>query len=185
MPFCQRFRYLFRMIINYVLCIIFVALNLNNMNDTIKNQAKQEFVENTAFVLVQHLKNALEVRKKIGQKVGMHSRFMENMVHPEDFFLLCGESQEVKDGHPKHREHIVPCVVLLNQSIDLIRKGKDLKYIAQLFAKHWKVAYISKAQQSHLDGKLGLRTSMPQGWDFENGDTFARLKSAGIELLPI
>jgi hypothetical protein len=54
--------------------------------------------------------------------------------------------------------------------------------VARLLAKHWKVALITKEEQRRLDFELGLKSSMPAGWTFEKGDTFARLNVAGITL---
>ena len=56
--------------------------------------AKQEFVYDIALVCVQHLRNALKFKENTGEQMGGHSRFMENLVHPEDYFLLCGKSKE-------------------------------------------------------------------------------------------
>lgn len=143
---------------------------------------KKQFVYDTALVCVQHLKNVQKYHQKSGEGGGMHSKFMERLLHPEEIFILCGQSQEVIDGKPSHPEHIVPCAVLRDETLRLLGAGKDIEYIAKLFAKHWKIAYISKDEAKKLDGKLGLKSKMPESWCFEKGDTFARLEVAGIKL---
>ena len=148
---------------------------------------KEQFVYDTALVCVQHLKNALKYRKESGDGGGIHSRLMEDLLHPEEHFILCGQSQEVIDGKPSRKEHVVPCVVLVDKTLRLLNAGKDIEYIAKLFAKHWKVARISKDEARFIDSKKGanLKKRMPEGWCFEKGDTLARLKAAGIQLHPV
>ena len=139
-------------------------------------QNKNSFMK--PLCCVQHLRNAIKFQK------ATHSRFMENLAHPEDYFLLCGESKKYRaEGGKKYNEHIVPLVVLRDQSKRLIEEGKDDEYIAKLFAKHWKLAHITKDEAAIMDKKLGLKSRMPDGWSFEEGNTFARLEAASIELI--
>lgn len=144
--------------------------------------SNEDFVYKTALVLLSHLKNCIESGNE-----GIHSRLFSHILHPEKNYILCGQSQEVIDNAPIHPEHVVPCAVLRDESFRLLKEGKDLNLIASLLTKHWKLAYISKDQASFLDSKdkLNLKYTMPEGWCFEHGDTFARLEKAGIKLLPL
>lgn len=142
---------------------------------------KRESVYRASLLLVKHFKDCLE---RDGR--GFHSRVFSYFLHPEVEFVGAGQSREVKDGAPPHPEHVVPCAVLFKEACRLIKQGMPEVEIAHLISKHWKVAYISKDQASRLDSKTGLnlKQDMPEGWSFETGDTYERLKIAGIELLP-
>ena len=106
-----------------------------------------------------------------------------HILHPEYKYVGCGISPAVKAGEPKHPEHIVPCAVLVKECFRLIKEQKHSdEEIAKLLQKHWKIATISKAEAKILDSELRLKSKMPQGWRFEDGDTFARLKLAGIKI---
>lgn len=108
------------------------------------------------------------------------------MLHPEEEFVYVGKSKKVDADTPTHPEHAVPCAKLITECQRLIREGKHSdEQIASLLQKHWKVATITKEEQKHLDSGLGYKSEMPDGWTFENGDTFARFKLAGIVILPL
>ncbi|MDH5205188.1 MAG: hypothetical protein OEW36_05960 [Hylemonella sp.] len=141
-----------------------------------------ESVYRASLHLVRHFKDCLERDGK-----GFHSRVFNYFLHPEGDFVGAGQSQEVINGEPVHPEHVVPCAVLIEESCRLLEKGVSETEIARLLSKHWKIAYISKAQAAHIDSKegLNLKNSMPDGWHFESGDTYERLKRAGITLHPL
>lgn len=133
-------------------------------------------------MLVQHVRECM-----LSDNRGVHSRIFSILLHPEENFVLVGRSQEVIDGLPRHPEHIVPCSYILSETRKLIEAGEPDDKIAGLIAKHWKIVHISKNQAGYLDGKSGLnlKSTMPNGWSFTNGDSFERLKLAGIEILPL
>ncbi|WP_201511685.1 hypothetical protein [Psychrobacter alimentarius] len=147
---------------------------------------KQETVYKTSLVLVEHFLNCIE-RKKLGINLGVHSRIFSYILHPEVEFVTVGKSQEVADGAPPHPEHVVPCSIIIWESIRLLEEGKPKEEVAKLIAKHWKIVFISKDESSFIDSKKGLnlKSSMPDNWDFETGDSFERLNLAGIQVLPL
>jgi hypothetical protein len=107
------------------------------------------------------------------------------MLHPECEFVFAGISTKVGTDTPTHPEHVVPCAMLVTECQRLIKEGKcSNQEIARLLQKHWRVAIITKDEQKRLDSDLKLKSKMPPGWRFENGDTFARLTIAKIELVP-
>lgn len=113
----------------------------------------------------------------------VHSRIFNYVLHPESKYVSCGVSSEAKAGEPQHPEHVVPCSVLIKESFRLIKKNNcSDDEIAKLLQKHWKIAIISKSEARRLDSELRLKSKMPEGWRFEDGDTFARLKKAGIKI---
>lgn len=143
---------------------------------------KIESVYRASLLLVKHFKDCLERDGK-----GFHSRIFNYFLHPEVHFVGVGRSQAVIDGDPEHPEHVVPCAVLIDEACRLINQGVPETEIARLMSKHWKIAFISKEQAARLDSKngLNLKNRMPEGWCFENGDTYERLNLAKIELLPL
>lgn len=113
----------------------------------------------------------------------VHSRIFNYVLHPELKYVGCGMSLEAKSGEPQHPEHVVPCSVLIKESFRLIKENNcSDNEIAQLLQKHWKIATISKSEARRLDLELRLKSKMPEGWRFEDGDTFARLKKAEVKV---
>ncbi|MEL5848967.1 MAG: hypothetical protein U7M05_06320 [Candidatus Igneacidithiobacillus chanchocoensis] len=106
--------------------------------------------------------------------------FLEPMI-PNKFVLVWRST----GGH--YNEHVVPRVLLCqicHEILAIDSSGKSLKRISEIIKKHLKVVQITKEEQQKLDREF--KVSMPPGWDYESGDTFARLKEVGIEftLLP-
>ena len=142
----------------------------------------EESIYKTSLLLVEHFSYCIERGGK-----GIHSRIFSHMLHPEKDFIAVGQSKEVLEGAPVHPEHVVPCSTLISESFRLLKERTPKEEIAKLLSKHWKIVYISKEQANFLDTKMGLslKHKMPEGWQFETGDSFARLKLAKIEVLPL
>jgi hypothetical protein len=69
-----------------------------------------------------------------------------------------------------------------NRAIELTRAGESAVVVAAMIAANMMIVQITNAEAELLDEQLGLRTSMPAGWNW--GDSpLARLKFAGIELV--
>jgi hypothetical protein len=143
---------------------------------------KEVLVEKTCLLLIQHFRNLIDAGT-----VGFNSRIFQHMLHWEFDFVGIGHSPEVTLESGIHPEHVVPCAVLINESRRLIEQGRlsDEK-IAKLLQKHWKIARITPEQAGYIDGKegLGYKHTMPSGWDFETGETLARLNAAKITIVP-
>ena len=115
--------------------------------------------------------------------IGTHSRLFNYIIHPEIDYVRAGESVCVDSGTHNHPEHIVPCAFMIKEVKRLISDG-DLttNEIASLLQKHWKIVTITKKEAKMLDQDLKLKSTMPSGWCFETGDSFARLKTANINI---
>lgn len=139
---------------------------------------KNEIKYRTCKALVGLFRDQIE-----GNLECVHTRIFNYILHPEAEYVYCGMSREAKSGGPPHPEHVVPCSVLVGECFRLIKEGKlsDTE-IARLLQKHWKIAIISKAEAMRLDSELNLKSRMPENWRFEDGDTLARLKMAGIPI---
>ena len=139
-----------------------------------------DYIFKTCKLLVDYFKLAIEYNES-----SFHTRIFVHVLHPQEKFLFSGESINIKDTTITYLEHVVPCVVLGDEVIRLIKENKlSNDEIATLLQKHWKVARITKEEQKYLDLKknLNLKSSMPKGWNFEEGDTFARFKLGKIIL---
>lgn len=150
----------------------------------IKQPVEQnDIVLETCLVLVRHFRTLLRLNK---DELGFHTRLFSHTLHPERSFVYAGKSEDSLSDSRPHPEHVVPCVILITECKRLIKAGTYSDGdIAEMLQKHWKVADISKREQRHLDVDLRLKSRMPDDWTFEDGDTFARLKCAGISLLPL
>lgn len=139
-----------------------------------------DFVLATCELLVAHFRN-LQMPSANGR--GFHTRVFSHVLHPEEQFVSAGRSELSTKGGATRLEHIVPCRVLFDETIRLIREGQlSDQDIAKLLAKHWRVARLAQSEQQALDRVH--RHTMPAGWRFDDGDTFARLALLGITLQP-
>jgi hypothetical protein len=140
-----------------------------------------DIVYETCLLLVKHFRHLLQLKNGAAH---FHTRLFSHMLHPEEHFVGAGTSQAVGVDTPTHWEHIVPCATLMGECRRLLREGKlSDAQIAALLHKHWKVALITQGEQRYLDHVLGLKTTMPPKWTFENGDTFDRFTLANIVLV--
>jgi len=139
---------------------------------------KEEIVYRTCLTVVRHIRNHVEE-----ERGGVHTRLFSHILHPEEEFVYIGQSPEVVSASNIHPEHVVPCVVLIEETRRLIKEGKlGDEEIAKLLQKHWKIAFITKDQAKLVDYDLGYKSKMPDGWCFETGDSLARLNEANITL---
>lgn len=82
--------------------------------------------------------------------------------------------------HLSYREHVVPCIMIHNQAFDMALVNYSAEDIAAMIERHLAIVLITPDEAYKLDCELGLRTEMPQGWQFGD-DVYARLTTAGIE----
>jgi hypothetical protein len=46
-----------------------------------------------------------------------------------------------------------------------------------------RIVQLTKAEQFHIDQRMNLKNTMPDGWTFEHGDVYARLRAANVKFL--
>jgi len=98
-----------------------------------------------------------------------------------DHILTIGISKK-KTDQDSYREHVVPCVMVHNKLVDMYLNGAKLAEMAQFIKTYLVIVLISKKEAEKLDIELGLRTTMPEGWNW--GDSvFDRLKAAEITIV--
>ena len=97
-----------------------------------------------------------------------------------DHIIVRGQSV-ARTEDDSYREHMVPCIMIHNQAIDMTLAGSSVADVAQMVASNLGIVLISNAEQNLLDVQLGWRTTMPAGWDWGQ-DPLARLVGANIAL---
>lgn len=169
----------------YIICQyskgFFVAIEISS-NFENDNGGKHAVVKSTCLLLVRHFRNLIESDSN-NSGYGFNTRIFSHILHPEKEFVFAGCSEQVTDETPIHPEHVVPCATLILECKRLIRAGMHTdEQIAFLLQKHWRLAFITKKEQRILDFELGYKSTMPEGWSFESGDTFERFHLANISI---
>ena len=98
--------------------------------------------------------------------------------------LGCSEAAKIllNMGKTAYREHIVPCDLIISQAVAMIKAGSTDDEVALMIFKNLFIVIITPEEAAHLDYVLGLKTTMPAGWNFGD-DIFARLVLAGIAVV--
>ena len=116
-------------------------------------------------------------------KQNLHSRLFELIVLTS--WIRSGESEQLQqerkaDGSVRaHNEHVVPLSLLRNHSFQMFDAGAATEEVARVLQRYLQVVEITKEEAAKLDNELGLKSTMPPGWEF--GDSpFVRLEAAGI-----
>lgn len=79
------------------------------------------------------------------------------------------------EGKPTYREHVVPCVLLCIEATTMLQHTLSVEEVAEWIQPYLRVVWIDPQFACKLDGELKLKTTMPQGWAFGRGCTYARL----------
>lgn len=111
------------------------------------------------------------------EKGSSDTRLLQEPLIP-DTYVVVGESLAGTD----HREHVVPRAVICDHCHTMFAAGVDLDTVAKHIRRTLKIVRIARDEQIRLDrnDQFGLKQKMPDGWSFETGDVFARLKVAQI-----
>ncbi len=137
-----------------------------------QEELRQRAFERAAWVL-RHFWE--EQQDKAPGKADVHSRLFDTLVYD---IPVKGKS---KNGGG-HKEHLVPCALLRDHAFKMFWDGKSEEDVAEMLRRLLCIAHITPAEARLLDNELGLKTKMPDGWDFETGSVMARLEAAGILL---
>jgi hypothetical protein len=95
-------------------------------------------------------------------------------------YSINGRLQE-NSGKNAYREHIVPCTMIERKAIEMFKENHTVDQVADMIKQHLFILRISDEEAYQLDVQLGLKTTMPNDWQF-GGDPFARIHYAGIIL---
>lgn len=121
------------------------------------------------------LRVAKVMREVWEEKGSTDTRLLMEPLVPDELVQV-GESLQGID----HKEHVVPRLVICQLCHQVFENGGSDLEAADIIARLLKIVRISKAEQRKLDLELGLKQTMPQGWDPRTGSPFARLLAAGI-----
>lgn len=138
-----------------------------------QEQLRQRVFERAAWVL-RHFWE--EQQDDENREARVHTRLFDPLI-PEGY-INAGQS---KNGGV-HIEHLVPCALLRDHAFKMYWEGKAVKDVAEMLGRFLRIAHITSAEAHHLDHELGLKTTMPDGWNCETGSVMARLEAGGIEL---
>lgn len=95
-------------------------------------------------------------------------------------YSINGRVQE-NSGKNAYREHVVPCTLIERKAIEMFKQNCTVDQVANMIKDNLFILRISDEEAYHLDIELGLRTTMPEGWDFGQ-DPLSRIRHAGIIL---
>jgi hypothetical protein len=143
------------------------------MNLFTQEQLRQRSFERSAWVLRHFWEEQQHDTKR---EARVHTRLFDPLVSNHHIFV----GKSVNGGG--HIEHLVPCALLRDRAFEMYWEGKTEKEVAEMLGRFLRIAQITPAEAHRLDHELGLKTKMPDGWDFVTGSVLARLEAGGIEL---
>jgi hypothetical protein len=76
-------------------------------------------------------------------------------------------------------DHIIPHSFILEKLLNL--KKVSHNSLSGIIEKYYRIGIITKGENARLS-KMGLNSKMPNDWDQNNGDVYARYARAGIKL---
>lgn len=95
-------------------------------------------------------------------------------------YSIKGRQQEL-NGKNAYREHIVPCTLIERKAIEMLKQGSTIEQVSEMIRANLFILKISDEEAYKLDIELGLRTVMPNDWEFGQ-DVYSRITFAGIQL---
>lgn len=95
-------------------------------------------------------------------------------------YSIKGRQQEIT-GKNAYREHIVPCTLIEREAIRMFTENATIEQVADMIKANLFILKISDEEANTLDNILGLRTVMPEGWQFGQ-DVYSRINVAKIQL---
>lgn len=96
-----------------------------------------------------------------------------------DELITVGKSQAVINDPtaPTWREHIVPCTLILEETVKMVQAGCTIPQLAQMLKENLAIVVITADEAKRLDAVY--QTTMPAGWQFGD-NVFARLDAMNI-----
>lgn len=145
------------------------------MNTISDDELRANGFHRVAYVLWSYWKEQKDI---VPRAARVHSRLFDTLIHTP--LITLGTSSNGSG----HIEHVVPCVVIRDEAFAMFWEGKPLDDVEKMVGRLLRIAHITKEEARHIDYQLGLKTSMPPGWDLETGAITARLDAGGIALVP-
>ena len=101
-----------------------------------------------------------------------------HLISPER--ILADRVVEFRFGKGFKVEHVIP-IDFVRKELSKRRDRLIEKYVKNLIERRLCCAIITDEEDKALD-RCHLKSRMPEGWDFETGNVFARYEVAGISL---
>lgn len=79
------------------------------------------------------------------------------------------------------REHIVPCKMVIEEAVEMVRKKEPIPKIAGMIKSNLAIVQITEDEAKVINSEYGYLITMPEDWKFGD-DIFARLNAAKILL---
>ena len=80
-----------------------------------------------------------------------------------------------------YSEYLVPIHLIHGECYNMFSRGKTIEDVAIFIRRFLRWAPITTDQKHKIEVECNLRERMPDGWSFEGGDVFVRLRLANIE----
>ena len=129
--------------------------------------------QNTGLTVAAHIKHCMNWN--LGHQLSRGGSLFDMV----DNDITIGESINRTEEN-SYREHIVPCDLIIEESIKMFEDGKSIEEVSVMISSNLFIVLISKEEAEKLDHVLGLKTTMPKGWSFGD-NVFERLDVAKIE----
>lgn len=107
---------------------------------------------------------------------GIHTRILDWLI-PDEYVFIGSSTMDAN-----YREHVVPCVIIIDHCISLFEINTSLEEVANEIRRLLKIAKITREEAAKIDKELKLKTRMPNGWDVWTGSVLARLEVANIAI---
>lgn len=125
--------------------------------------------------------------RKNGIGIRLNTRIFETLIY--DCYICKGKSQDLRNAQkngqrPKtHREHLVPCKALRNESFLMFDEGEKIPDVAKMLDKYLCISYITDDERKKLDKTY--QDKMPcNDWRRSNLPETLRLVKCGITINP-
>ena len=96
-----------------------------------------------------------------------------------DKLITVGKSENWTEDN-SYREHVVPCDLIIENAFIMFENGSSIEEVSVMINQNLFIVLITPQEANILDSKLGMKTTMPEGWEFGD-NVFARLDTAGIK----
>lgn len=130
------------------------------------------------------IKGRWEERENDKHGVG-DTRFLDEPLIRRDYVRV-GTSKEARSSsNGTHNEHVIPRKWIYDECLALLGEETptSIEAMGRFLQRNLLIVEISWSEQDRLNRIPKLKDGMPDGWNCQTDNPFARLKSAGIEFL--
>lgn len=117
--------------------------------------------------------------------IALSTRIFETLIYNR--YICKGKSEALRNAQASggsvkgEREHLVPCVVLRNESFQMFAEGKSLNEVATMLKQYLCIAYVTVEERKRVDREY--KDEMPdQQWRTNNLPETARLDAVQIKI---